>query len=331
MEIQEWLNKPNATRNLDDETFAALLPQLAEQLSNVDYHFYYTEQELKEDWKKLLAYSKTDTITASQTRPGMKLCEFFFPNFYDIQSPSGKCFKQFWNAQDLQKVIKWNRSSHSTPYLSEMKRGVNFCYGLTKNTMYRPHLAKTICKHYDAQTVFDPCCGWGGRMLGAVAAGARYIGCEPNTETYQNLTKLAAFLGIENQVKLFNSPAEEINLSPLSYDLVLTSPPYYNLEVYSSEDTQSENRYNSYADWLKQWFEPLVLSTAAKAKTVCWNIADVGKITLQKDFIALMSQQPEWQENTIFGIGSSARQANQNELKNKKNIDKTLVYVRKEL
>lgn len=142
--------------------------------------------------------------------------------------------------------------------------------------------------------------------------------------------KLAAFLGIENQVKLFNSPAEEIDLSPLSYDLVLTSPPYYNLEVYSSEDTQSENRYNSYADWLKQWFEPLVLSTAAKAKTVCWNIADVGKITLQKDFIALMSQQPEWQENTIFGIGSSARQANQNELKNKKNIDKTLVYVRKE-
>lgn len=167
-------------------------------------------------------------------------------------------------------------------------------------------------------------------MLGTVAAGARYIGCEPNTETYQNLTKLAAFLGIENQVELFNLPAEKVDLSQFSYDLVLTSPPYYNLEVYCSEETQSENKYNSYDAWLEEWFKPLVVSSSQKAKVICWNVADVGKITLQKDFIALMNQQPEWQEDIVFGIGSSARQANQNELKNKKNLDKTLVYVRKE-
>lgn len=328
MKIQEWLNKPNATRNLDDETFTALLPQLAKQLSEIDYHFSYSEAELKEDWKKLLAYSKTDFITASQTRPGMKLCEFFFPNFYDIQSPSGKCFKQFWNENNLQKVIKWNRSSHSTPYLSEMKRGVSFCYGLTKNTMYRPHLAKTICKYYNASVVFDPCCGWGGRLLGTVAAGAKYIGCEPNTETYQNLLRMVEFLGIEKQVEIFNLPAEQVDMNLLSYDLVLTSPPYYNLEIYCPEATQSENRYKTYDAWLEQWLKPLILSTAQKAKVICWNVADVGKITLQKDLLTLMKQLPEWKENIIFGIGSSARQTNQNELKNKKNLDKTFTFVR---
>ena len=41
-----------------------------------------------------------------------------------------------------------------------------------------------------------------------------------------------------------------------------------------------------------------------------------------------MSTKSEWQESQLFGIGSSARQANQNELKNKKNLDKTITYIR---
>ena len=123
----EWLNIPNATRNLSDEEFTDLLPQLAEELAATDYHYNYTEEELRQDWEKLKKYNKTDFITAAQTRPGMKLCEYFFPNFFEISSPKGQKFSQFWNEQDLQKVIKWNRSSHSTPYLSEMRRGISFC------------------------------------------------------------------------------------------------------------------------------------------------------------------------------------------------------------
>lgn len=173
MAINDWINKPNALRNIPEKTFQELLPILSAQLSEVDYHYSYSNEELRQDWQKLLQYKKTSLITAAQTRPGMKLCEHFFPNFFDITNSKGDRFKKHWNAQDLKKVIQWNRSSHSTPYLSEMRRGVNFCCGLTKNTMYRPHLAKTIVSHFKANTVFDPCCGWGGRMLGAVAAGGK--------------------------------------------------------------------------------------------------------------------------------------------------------------
>ncbi len=325
----EWINKPNALRNLSEEEFQSLLPTLAEELAAIDYHYSYSDEELRQDWKKLCSYNKPDLITASQTRPGMKLCEHFFPNFFDIVNSKGQGFKQFWNAVDLQKVIKWNRSSHSTPYLSEMRRGISFCYGLTKNTMYRPHLAKTIVSHFKVKTVFDPCCGWGGRMLGTVAAGATYIGCEPNKETYDNLMRLAAFLHIEDKIKIYNCGAEEYNYRD-EYDLVLTSPPYYNLEVYSSDSSQSENQYGNYAAWRDNWYIPLILKSAAKAKIICWNVADVGKITLQKDLFILMENNNDWVAGPLFGIGSSARQANQNELKNKKNLDKTFTFVRKE-
>lgn len=327
MEIQEWLNKPNALRKLSVEEFENLLPSLAYQLSNISYLYSYSENELRQDWNKLLSYKFSSFITAAQVRPGMKLCEHFFPNFFDIYSASGKNFKQFWNEHDLQKVIKWNRSSHSTPYLSEMRRGISFCFGLTKNTMYRPHLAKIICEHYQAKKVFDPCCGWGGRMLGAVAAGARYIGCEPNKETYENLMRLAEFLKIEDKIEIYNIGAENFDYSDC-YDLVLTSPPYYNLEVYSNDITQSENQYPSYHEWKDNWFLSLVEKSCQIANTICWNLADVGKITLQKDFYDYMSNKTNWTENQLFGIGSSARQANQNELKNKKNLDKTITFTK---
>lgn len=323
-----WLNIPNATRNLSDEQFAELLPQFAKELAAIDYHYNYSEEELRQDWEKLKKYNRTDVITAAQTRPGMKLCEHFFPNFFKICSPKGLCFQQFWNPQDLQKVIKWNRSSHSTPYLSEMRRGINFCYGLTKNTMYRPHLAKTICKYYNTKVLLDPCCGWGGRLLGAIAAGAKYIGFEPNTETYQNLLTLINFLQINDKVIIYNCPVEDYDLSLLEYDTVLTSPPYYNLEIYCDEDTQSENRFSSYQDWFENWMKPVIDKTSLKAKQICWNVADVGKIKLLTDLTNYMSTKSEWQESQLFGIGSSARQANQNELKNKKNLDKTITYIR---
>lgn len=140
----------------------------------------------------------------------MKLCEHFFPNFFDILSPKREGFKTHWNEQDLQKVIKWNRKSHySTPYLSEMRRGVNFCYGLTKNTMYRPHLAKMIYDYYRPTWVLDPCCGWGGRMLGVVANGAKYYGFEPNKEIYNHLMELVDLLAIKNDVIIYNEPNRE--------------------------------------------------------------------------------------------------------------------------
>ena len=45
-----WLNIPNATRNLSDEQFAELLPQFAKELAAIDYHYNYSEEELRQDW-----------------------------------------------------------------------------------------------------------------------------------------------------------------------------------------------------------------------------------------------------------------------------------------
>jgi tRNA G37 N-methylase Trm5 len=182
----------------------------------------------------------------------MKLCEHFFPNFYDIQDNRGKSFRNQWNKNNLIKILKWNRKSHSTPYLSELKRGIYFCCGMTKNTMYRPQMSKLICDHYKPKIVLDPCAGWGGRMLGAVASGAYYIAFEPNTETFNNLQKLIEFLNISDNVRIICDDAMNmLNYDLPKVDLIITSPPYFDLEVYTAEHTQSINNHNTYESWTR--------------------------------------------------------------------------------
>ena len=153
--LNEYLNVRNSTRKLTDSEFEKILPTLAEELVSVKYKIKYSEEKLKADWNKLLDYdtSSPDQFTASTVRVGMKLCELFFPDFYSIQNKNNESFESLWVKENLEKILRWNRKSHSTPYLSELKRGIYFCCGLTKNTMFRPHLAKMICDKYKFERV----------------------------------------------------------------------------------------------------------------------------------------------------------------------------------
>lgn len=182
-----------------------------------------------------------------------------------------------------------------------------------------------ICDYYRPLWVLDPCCGWGGRMLGVVASGAKYYGFEPNKETYNHLMEPVDFLDIKNDVIIYNEPVEKANHFQIGcVNMVLTSPPYYNLEVYSQEETQCENRFSSYEEWKNEWLFPLIKNCGDVCSgPMCWNVANVGKMRLQDDLIQYCNEIG-WGEDKVFGIGSSARQTNQNELKNKKNFDATI-------
>ena len=56
--------------------------------------------------------------------------------------------------------------------------------------------------------------------------------------------------------------ALKIDYNKLNYDLVLTSPPYYNIELYTGTDKRSEE------EWNKNFYEPLFKKS--------WNGLKVG-------------------------------------------------------
>lgn len=331
MQLSDILNKRYSTRNMSDAAFEAALPMLAQQLEQYSFYFNYTDDEMRKDWKKLCDWTTTEDSINSTSRLGMKLSEHFCPNFYDIESATGTSYKSLWTAKNLEKILRWNRKSHSTPYLSEIKRGIYFCCGLTKNTMYRPQMMKLACIKYKPERVLDPCAGWGGRMLGAVSYGAHYTAFEPNTTTYNNLIKIVDFLGIHDKVTLICDDARNMSHYNIpKVDMVLTSPPYFDLEVYAHEDTQSIKNLNTYQEWADGFLREIIklgIDHLNENGVSCWNVGKVKNRDMNDDVLKYHTEFGYHVSDTLT-VASSKRQSNQTNTKNAKSSDNTVVYKR---
>tara|TARA_R110000868_G_scaffold386208_1_gene654389 strand:- start:311 stop:1327 length:1017 start_codon:yes stop_codon:yes gene_type:complete len=255
------------------------LPQdiTTQDLMKVEFHYNYTDKELLKDWNWL----KNETVfkTGSQYKPGLKLCQHFCSNFFDIETKKGKSFVKAWNDPELMdKVRLWGLSKMSALYLSWIRRAVYMASGMHNPSFYRPHLSKQIILSTQKTEgiLFDPCAGWGGRLLGTVASGWKYIGCEPNIETYTNLMRMVTFLNIEDKVTLYNIPYEDLDLESVEkVDIVLTSPPYFDIEIYASNTNQSYQKYSEYNNWMDNWYIPMItrnLSILKNDGLSCYNV-----------------------------------------------------------
>jgi hypothetical protein len=284
-----------------------------EELMGTSYQFHYSPEALVADWERLV--SLTEYKEGTQFKPGLKLCQYFYPNFFDIRDKRGFSFAQKWQDPEVMaKVLDWGRKGMSQLWLSWIRRAVYMVAGLPNSTMYRPHLAHQIIRQYGGETgvLVDPCAGWGGRMLGTVAAGWHYVGYEPNTETYKNTLRLIDFLDIGDSVTLYNEPAR-----PIDGDILLTSPPYYTLEQYTDEDGQCYNDYASYEEWMEGWLLPLIDGCQAGVKAI--NVMNSGGYPIATDVLAHMG-------SPVGHVGQKSPLSN---IRNLKNKDTT--YIWKEL
>lgn len=134
---------------------------------------------------------------------------------------------------------------------SNLKKGLGGQYSCSQ---FKPLIAKSLYDSFGARRVLDFSAGWGDRLVGALASSAlSYIGIDPNTKTHPLYHQIESFCGARKQVNLICSPAEDVDYSTLAYDFVFTSPPYFDLERYSEEDTQSWKRYPKFNDWLENF------------------------------------------------------------------------------
>ena len=75
-------------------------------------------------------------------------------------------------------------------------------------------------------------------------------------------------------------PAEDVDYSEYNnyFDTIFTSPPYFNTEKYSDEDTQSYIRYKKIDDWNKNFLHKALgkmIPTLKAGGIMAINIADV--------------------------------------------------------
>ena len=80
-----------------------------------------------------------------------------------------------------------------------------------------------------------------------------YIGIDPNKHLqsgYNNMIRIFLPKSSHSKYQMINGCAEdEISLLDKNFDLVFTSPPYYDLEKYSDDENQSIIKYKNFEEW----------------------------------------------------------------------------------
>jgi hypothetical protein len=107
-----------------------------------------------------------------------------------------------------------------------------------------------IIKEFAPSHIVDPFAGFGGRLIGALASGVSYTGYDTNIDLYEPYKQIVMELlpltkDVDQYYNMTIKPAETVDFSKLKYDMVLTSPPYYNLELYPHTDKKTKEEWNT--------------------------------------------------------------------------------------
>jgi 16S rRNA G966 N2-methylase RsmD len=339
--IKKIINKKNALKDLSDADFENLLPKLAAELeSHGILYEEYSDEEIAKDWKLLREkkIDKTVTNVSATAVAGMKIMRKFMRHFHEVANYKGLSVKSLWKKVNLEKALRFNRAQHSTPYASEIIRSLSFTNGLGKVTMYRPLMARNVVAYFDAKSVLDVCAGWGGRMIGSKSvdlSSVSYTGMDPCEKTYNALCGIRDELGLTG-VTLINKPAEVALLelpSDAKFDIALTSPPYFNLEIYSDETTQS-TKLGDYQAWVDKFLRPVIVGVIGRVKYSCWSVKNFKtdkKYNLLDDVIAIHQENGWKQLDVLFTMSNSRRPGNSSSAETsspKKTEEVTYVFVK---
>jgi hypothetical protein len=157
-------------------------------------------------------------------------------------------------------------------------------------SQFSPMCAKAIYDMFDCKNVLDLSMGWGDRLVGALSSSIdSYTGIDPNSNMHPQYAKINSFYKHNKRTRFICSPAEDVELDANQFDMVFTSPPYFDRERYSDEDTQSWKRYGTNVEsWLNGFLFKVMRNSYDWLKEggrLILNINDVSKTPFCKEML----------------------------------------------
>ena len=135
--------------------------------------------------------------------------------------------------------------------------------------------------------VLDISAGWGDRLLAALSANLEtYLAYDPNTALQSGYKEMIdEFIpddAEKEHYQVISAPFEtaETNLRGKTFDLIFTSPPYFDLEVFTTEGEQSIISHSTFDKWMVYFlFQSLYLAwdTLAADGNMVIHIDDFSK------------------------------------------------------
>jgi len=185
----------------------------------------FSNEELIKDYKKLLHTRKVNSIA------GLNIIENYHKSIWHCNRYGYKSPIEAWQDPNIMSYVIQNRLKYmATKELSALaiRTGLYVSGRAPKVSIFKPALAKYLINKYlqKYDTIFDPCCGFSGRLLGTATLNKKYIGYDINSITVRESNQLINALNIGNSEVLLKNSLYEMG----TFDCLFTCPPYGNKE-----------------------------------------------------------------------------------------------------
>jgi hypothetical protein len=186
-------------------------------------------------------------------------------------------------------------------------------------TQFKPTLAISIFKTYKAKRVLDFSAGWGDRLIAAIAHDVEYYhGFDPNEKLRVGHQKIMdTFVDDKDRDKyrIFYKSFQSSKIrKETTYDMVFTSPPYFNLETYTNEHDEGQSivMYPKFGEWLVNFlFDSLdkAWSRLEMDGHLIIHIADIYKRNIcEPMFLYMIWKHKDCRlDNIILSIGDAKK------------------------
>ena len=211
--------------NLDYDSW---VNEIVESLPESFPYPNYSDSRMLKDWEHL----KTYTYNPYQ-KLAMSIVRNFHKSIYSAHVYGKPSPLEAWSDKELLRKCVENRFIYSNNLSSHaIADGFNVCKLAPKVSVFNPSLAKYLITKYlgDCEEIFDPFSGFSGRMLGACAAGKRYIGQDIDKVHIEESQKIIELLSLNASVV-----CKDVLCSSGAYECLFTCSPYNNKEQWNDE------------------------------------------------------------------------------------------------
>lgn len=126
-----------------------------------------------------------------------------------------------------------------------------------------------VLDQYKPTSLYDPCSGWGERMLTCAQRGVMYTGTDISESVVQAHQSLIDRLGLNNaHVTLGDSAIRDMRGG--MHEMVLTCPPYGNTEVYTENGAENLDD-EAFLGW---WKQVVTMSVAPSTRVFAFQISE---------------------------------------------------------
>ncbi len=213
-------------------------------------------------------------VTSAST--GNLLLDFLFPCLHESHASNNdtSVWDRFYDDKALAACLRYHCGLYNMQNMrTAFFTGARFFW--PAGTNFNPIKAKAIWEYIapNGGVVYDYAAGFGGRMLGALTSklSYHYICCEPANDTVKCLHKLGEEIEKVTRktgsYEIHQACSEDLILPPESVDACFSCPPYFDLERYNDEPTQSVVKFPAYNLWLEGYVRPTIRNCKNALKT----------------------------------------------------------------